>query len=128
MISNRSPLVPLTLLLTLPLSAQGAPQPAPQLQKLKVLEGHWQGSGTARMQAGAPATKWKAVSTYQWVLGGFWLQCYTAVDFEGMAGMRLREYMGWDGENQHYVNLAVGNTGDASLSNVHLGDGEIEPQ
>lgn len=125
MTANRSPLVALTLLLTLPLHAQDAPKPAPQLQKLKALEGQWQGSGTARMQAGAPATKWKAVSHYQWVLGGFWLQCDTAVDFEGMPAMRLREYLGWDGENQRYVNLAVGNTGDASLNTVHLGDDEM---
>jgi hypothetical protein len=105
--------------------AQQEPKPAPQLAKLKALEGHWEGSGSAHMQPGAPATQWTAVSTYEWALGGFWLQCDTAIEFAGMGAMRLREYLGWDGENQRYINLAVGNSGEAMLSTAHLGDGEM---
>jgi hypothetical protein len=117
--------VPLFVLALGTLPAQGPPQPAPQLGKLKVLEGSWQGSGTAKMQPGAPATKWKANSQYQWVLGNFWLQCDTAVDFEGQVSMRFRDYMGWDGENQRYVSLAINSMGEVVLSPVHLGESEM---
>lgn len=112
------------LLAPLALPAQHEPKPAPQLDKLKPLAGHWEGSGTAVMQAGQPAAAWQARSIYQWVLGGFWLQCDTVVEFP-FGAMRLREYLGWDSENQRYVNLAVGNSGEAMLTTAHVGDGEM---
>jgi hypothetical protein len=102
--------------------AQEMPKPAPQLAKFEKLAGHWQGGGTATMQPGQPATKWTAVATYQWVMNGFWLQCDTAIEFPGMGTMRFREYLGWDGENQRYVNLAVNNMGEGVLGIVHPTD------
>ncbi|MEZ5966578.1 MAG: DUF1579 family protein [Planctomycetota bacterium] len=111
--------------LSLPLAAQDMPRPAPELAKLAVLEGGWQGEGTATMAPGAPPTKWNATSTYAWVLGRFWLQGDTAVEFEGMGTMRMREYLGWDGENKRFVALTVGNSGEATLNTLHFDGKEM---
>ncbi|MBK8098082.1 MAG: DUF1579 family protein [Planctomycetes bacterium] len=115
----------LPLLLSLPLLAQEMPAPAPELAQLKPLEGHWQGKGTATMMPGAPPSTWTSASTYQWVMGGFWLQCDTAIDFGPMGTMRFREYLGWDGENKQFATLAVNNLGEGVLAHAHLKDGEM---
>lgn len=112
------------LLAPVTLPAQHEPKPAPELQKLQLLAGNWEGSGTAVMQPGQPAAEWQARSVYQWVLGGFWLQCDTVVEFP-FGAMRLREYLGWDAERKRYVNLAVGNSGEAMLTTAHVGEGEM---
>lgn len=114
----------LTLLLCLPLAAQdGPPGPAPELAKLKPLAGHWEGSGTAIMDPSAPPSKWTAKVKSEWALGGHWLMSDTEIQFEEGPTMRFREYMGWDRENQRYVNLAVNNMGEGVLGTPHfIGD------
>ncbi len=100
-------------------SPQEMPKPAPELAKLKVFEGAWEGTGTAIMVPGMPEAKWTAQSTYAWVLDGFFLQADTSVAFEGMSDvMRFREFMGYDGENKRFVNLMVGNTGEVALTTL----------
>lgn len=108
------------IILAASLSAQQAPpSPAPQLDRLKPLVGQWQGSGTADMHPGAPPAKWTCASTYAFALGGFWLQCDTSIEFEGMPqGMRFREYLGWDVETGRYVNVTASNTGEVTLAPV----------
>ena len=111
------------LLLTAPLAAQDdVSAPAPELARLEPLEGHWQGQGVAVMQPGAPSMNWTAKVQSRWVLGGHFLQTDSAIKFEGMGDMRIREYVGWDRENKHYVNLAVDNGGGGVLSRPHFID------
>lgn len=109
----------------LPLCAQDMPAPATELAQLKPLEGSWRGRGKATMMPGAPPADWTSSSTYQWVMGGFWLQCDTLIDFGAMGSMRFREYLGWDGENKRFVNLAVNNMGEGLLAQAHLQGNEM---
>lgn len=101
-------------------SAQEAPPgPAPELQKLAPLVGHWSGSGSVQM--GPQASKWTAQSTYAWVLDGHFLQEDTRVVFDDMAApMTFRAYHGWDRENGRYVTAAIDNGGEARLEPLHL--------
>jgi hypothetical protein len=108
------------LLAGLPLCAQEAPTPAPELAKLKPFAGHWKGSGTATKQPGTPPTKWTADVKAEWALGNHWLMVDTGIAFASGEKMRFREYMGWDRENQRYVTLTVNNAGEGVLSTPHF--------
>lgn len=99
---------------------QGPPSPAPELARLKLLEGSWEGSGTATMEPGKPS-KWTSQSTSQWVLGGFFLQGDLTIQFEGGAPpLQFREYTGWDAENHRYANVAVNNEGEGNLKTLYF--------
>jgi len=104
------------------LAAQGAPPPASQLAAFKPMVGHWQGEGTAQMQEGAPMTPWTATVLSDWVLGGHFLQSDVTIEFEGMGTMRLREYLGWDGENNRYAQITINNLGEGSLTHPTIDD------
>ncbi|MGE3171276.1 MAG: DUF1579 family protein [Planctomycetota bacterium] len=107
--------------------AQDMPQPAPELQKLSVFVGDWEGSGTAVMAPGQPESGWTSQTTYRWALGKHFLQADTSIVFEGQPQpMVFREFMGWDRENRRYVNLAVNNMGEAGVHPVHfVGDDSL---
>lgn len=106
------------LLVALPLSAQDA-APAAELAKLKPLAGHWKGSGTASMAPGS-TSKWTAQVKSEWVLGGHWLMTDSDITFEDGPRMRFREYLGWDRENQRYVQLTVNSMCEGVLTTPHF--------
>jgi len=113
---NKSVALAFLVFLPVTLLAQAPPPPSKQLDKLKPLAGHWQGTGTAVMQPGQPPSPWTCESTYEWVLGGYWLQCDTSIRIEGMPGaMRFRDYMGWDAETERFVDLTVNNMGEVMM-------------
>lgn len=127
MANHRVLVLPVLSCLLLPLPAQeGPPSPPEQLQKLQRLVGSWRGSGTAAMQPGV-TTNWTCEATYRWALGNFWLQCDTSIAFEGgETPMRFREYMGFDTEARHFVNVVVSNTGEVTLAPVaFVGDDKL---
>src|SRR5262245_36007085 len=68
---------------SVPLAAQDMPKPAPELARLKALEGNWEGSGTVTPVPGQEGMKWTSKSTSSWVLGGFWLQTDMTIEFAG---------------------------------------------
>src|SRR5262245_41880752 len=106
---------------SVPLAAQEVPKPAPELARLKALEGNWEGSGTVTPEAGQEGMKWTSKGTSTWVLGGFWLQTDMTIDFGGsMPALQFREYHGWDGENQRYVAAVVSNEGRVKQVRVHF--------
>ncbi|HLQ39240.1 MAG TPA: DUF1579 family protein [Planctomycetota bacterium] len=101
------------------LAQQGPPSPAPELGKLKMFEGSWEGSGTATMAPGQPPTKWTSQSTCQWVMGGFFLQEDLTIQFDGgMPPLQFREYTGWDAENHRYASVVVSNKGEGELATL----------
>lgn len=131
------------VLASLPLTLhaqQGPPGPAPELKKLAVFVGTWQGSGTALMPpaageelaavapadaGGAPAhnAKWTSKSTYRWAMGGHFLEEDTIVEFENLPPMVFHAYLGWDRENRRYVSVVAANMGEVQHSELHwLGD------
>lgn len=92
------------------LAAQEAPKPAPELQKLQPLVGHWRGSG--KVHEPGKTSKWQAAGTYQWALDGFWLQGDFSIQFEGIESpMYRRTYFGWDAEHKRMVGFGIDNGG-----------------
>lgn len=105
------------------LTAQEPPGPSPELKKLEPMVGHWKGKGTAVMAPGAPAIEWNATVRCQWVLNDYFLQTDSTIDFGPIGTMRLREYIGWDAENQKFAQIQVGNSGVGNLVNPVVQDG-----
>ena len=50
-----------------------SPKPGTELRRLKVLVGRWSTEGTILAGPSSPAVKLKAVDTYEWLPGGFFL-------------------------------------------------------
>lgn len=100
---------------------EGMPAPAAELQKLAALVGNWHGEGKATLGTGAKATEWHAQGSYRWVLDGHWLREDFAIHFADMAmPLVFRAYLGWDAENQRFVNAAINNGGEVGLHELAL--------
>lgn len=111
--------VPLCLAL-LARAQDGMPSPAPELQKLAPFVGHWTGSGTMTEPAGV-VTRWTAIGSYAWCLGGHFLQKDFQITFAGMAApLVFRGYLGWDRENRRYVDATVDNGGQVRMQEMRL--------
>ena len=123
---NPSLIVPslATCFVALAAPAQDLPGPAPELQKLAPLIGHWQGSGTARMGPGEPTT-WESHSTYAWVLGDFFVQEDTVVRFRGMPEpLVMRAYLGWDPAKRTFVSAGADNGGHVRVNRMEIPEDE----
>lgn len=114
--------IPALLLVFAPLSAQeGMAGPAPELAKLKPMLGHWEGSGTATMPGAKGPSKWQSQSSYQWVLGGHFLQEETYVTFEGQEQpLTFRAFLGFDREQKRYVTVMASNTGEVTHQEMSI--------
>jgi hypothetical protein len=104
----------------------GMPTPAPELKKLEPLIGNWTGSGKMSEPSGE-VTEWKARGSYRWCLDGHFVQEDFAIAFTGMAApLTFRGYVGWDRENQRYVNINANNGGQVQLHEMKfLPDGTM---
>lgn len=123
--SVRPRLLPLSLLVaafaTMLPGQEAAPSPAPELKKLASLVGSWHGEGKATFGPGAPASEWHATGTYRWCLDGHFLREDFEIHFADMPmPLAFRAYLGWDGENQRYVNATINNGGEARLQEMAL--------
>jgi hypothetical protein len=104
------------VLATASLAAQDLPKPGPELARLEVLVGSWQGAG--EIHEAGKTTKWRASGHERWVLGGFWLQGDWQIEFAGNPQpMHQRSFRGWDPERRTYVALGVDSGGG-----VHFDD------
>ncbi len=100
--------------------------PATELKQLEHMIGHWKGSGSAEIVVGAPAVPWTATVSSEWALGGHFLQSDSTIEFENIGTMRLREYVGWDAENQKFAQIQIGNSGSGNLVHPIVGNnGEV---
>ncbi|MCC7395504.1 MAG: DUF1579 family protein [Planctomycetes bacterium] len=119
-----SVLVPVLLATTL-LAQEEVPGPAAELKALAGLVGNWSGSG--KMVEPNATTNWTAAGTYGWVMDGHFLREDFMITFEGMPEpMVFRAYMGWDREEQRYVNVVIANSGEVKLNAMKvMPDGSI---
>lgn len=100
-----------------------APGPAGELKRFERLIGSWQGKGTVRMAPDADPIPWTCQSTYAWTLGKHFVGVDTLIDFGGaMPPLAFRELLGWDRENQRYVAISVGSTGEGTMSELTFAD------
>jgi Protein of unknown function (DUF1579) len=101
-----------------------APQ-APELARLGVFVGNWEGSGTALLHPGATA-RWTSQSSYQWALDGNFLRADTTIQFAGEASqLQFLEYLGWDREQKRYVTVTVDNMGEGRFGTLTIADDEV---
>ena len=109
--------LPVVLLLALTVTAQeDLPAPAPQLKKLDVTLGNWEGSGTIRMEPEGPKLPWTSKSTARKILGGHFIQeDMTITTAPGAPPIVFRSVMGWDRNRKCYVSFSGGNEGSYGL-------------
>ncbi|MCA8955385.1 MAG: DUF1579 family protein [Planctomycetes bacterium] len=97
--------------------------PPAELKKLHRLLGSWEGSGTATMAPGTPATTWTAKQTSSLAVGGHALRDDTVISFpEGTPGIQgplvFRGYTTWDRENKRFVAYGLSNEGSVNSSEI----------
>jgi len=115
----RSPFLLLALAVALP--AQGKPAPAPELKALEPLVGTFEGSGEMNEPNGA-RTKWTAVASFRWTLGGHFLREEVVFRFEGMeTPFQVLGFLGWDRENERFACVSASSDGNLELQHVTLG-------
>ncbi len=103
----------------------GPPAPPDKLIAFERLLGHWEGRGTAVLDAKQAAIPWESTSTVQRVLGNHFVQTESAIAFGEPAPGVLRtvSLIGWDRESKTFKQWHVSNTGEAGEVTLHW-DGE----
>jgi hypothetical protein len=105
------------LLTAIPLHAQAPPPPAPELQKLAFMTGHWTEEGTATMgPPGTPSTKWTETSDADWMDGNYFLVEHSNMDLGPMGKGHEMSIMGYDSDNRVYTYTAFDSWGEAEKS------------
>ena len=104
----------------------GMPTPAPELKKLEPLVGNWTGGGTMT-EPGNVVSEWKARGSYRWCLDGHFLREDYTIEFKGVEGVfTFVGYLGWDRDNQRYVNINANNAGQVQMHEMKfLPDGTV---
>ena len=98
-------------------------KPAAELSKLKLLTGHWEGTGQYFESDGAEGMPWTSKMSYEWVLGGHWLREKAHVDMgDGSDGYQWTSYLGWDRQREEYVSFTYSNMGEVSRSRLLVKD------
>ncbi len=107
-----------------PLTAQEAPKPAPELAKFDRMIGSWEGTGSVAMGPGQPMLPWTSKSRITKALDGHFIQEETAITFGGGMPETLRfvSLIGWDATTKKFKQWQVGNTGEAGESELHWAD------
>ena len=105
------------LLTAASLHAQAPPPPAPELQKLAFMAGHWSAEGTATMgPPGTPSTKWSESSDAEWMDGKYFLVENSSMDMASMGKGHEMSVMGYDSDNKVYTYTAFNSWGEAEKS------------
>jgi hypothetical protein len=105
------------LLTAVSLRAQAPPPPAPELQKLDFLTGHWTVEGTATMgPPGTPASKWSGASNADWMDGKYFLVEHSEMDLGPMGKGKEMAVYGYDSDNKVYTYTAFDSWGEAEKS------------
>jgi hypothetical protein len=105
------------LLATVSLHAQAPPPPAPELQKLDFMTGHWMEAGTAIMgPPGTPATKWTQTSDGEWMEGKYFIIRHSDMDLGPMGKGKEMTVYGYDSDNKVYTSTAFDSWGEAVKS------------
>jgi hypothetical protein len=105
------------LLTAVAMQGQAPPAPAPELQKLEFLTGHWAAAGTATMGApGTPATKWSQTADVEWMDGKYFLVEHDDTDLGPMGKVKEMAVYGYDSDNKVYTYTSFDSMGQAEKS------------
>jgi Protein of unknown function (DUF1579) len=105
------------LLAAVSMQAQAPPPPAPELQKLDFMTGHWTAQGT--YTAGPPgtsSTKWSSTTDAEWMDGKYFLVEHNNMDLGPMGKGKQIVIMGYDSDNKVYTHAAFDSMGEAEKS------------
>jgi len=98
---------------------RGSPVRTAELQPLAALEGCWQGAGEFREPG--QTTRWQGSGSYQWCLGGHWLQADFVLRFDGMeVPLYQRQYFGYDPLRGGLVAISIDSGGQLLLDDLRL--------
>jgi uncharacterized protein DUF1579 len=98
------------------------PKPGPEHKRLDVFVGKWNTEGTILASPSGPTSKLKAVDTYEWLPGGFFLVHHV----DGRMGgeeVKAIEIIGYDVTSQKYFTRSFDNQGNTSTYQASLLDG-----
>ena len=102
------------LLTAVSLQAQAPPPPAPELQKLDFMTGHWTAEGTATMgPPGTASTKWTQTSDGEWMDGKYFMITHSDADLGPMGKSKEIAVYGYDSDNKVYTYTAFDSMGQA---------------
>ena len=105
------------LLTAVSMQGQAPPPPAPELQKLDFLTGHWTVEGTATMgPPGTPSTKWTETRDSEWMDGKYFLIMHSDMDLGPMGKGKEMAVYGYDSDNKVYTSTAFDSWGEAVKS------------
>ncbi|MBG9941083.1 DUF1579 family protein [Brevibacillus formosus] len=100
-------------------TSQEVLKPDPALSHLNVFVGKWMTEGLITESPSGPAVKLKAIDTYEWLPGGFFLIHHV----DGLMGdkeVKTIEIIGYDASNQVYFTHAYDNHGSMASYYANL--------
>jgi hypothetical protein len=102
-------------------------QPAPELKKLAVMVGEFEGTGTARMAANAPPSQWTARSSVRWALDEFAIEEHATITFAGgeIPPLQFHTLIGYDREAKQFRMVAASQMGVISKPGWFVSDKEF---
>jgi hypothetical protein len=102
---------------------QAAPEPDPALKELDFLVGRWTMKGHL---VGSDEENIVGEVAYEWLPGGFFMRQKLKLDFAGMVGIEVEEFVGHDPETGNLKSLVFSNMSPEPLPySWHVKDGKM---
>ncbi len=90
--------------------ASGPPKPGPEVKKLEVFAGKWEGESEMKPSAFGPGGKMKSEDDCTWFDGGFQLVCRSTGE-GAMGKVKGEGVLAWNGEEKVYKYVGFDSTG-----------------
>jgi len=103
------------------------PKPAPELDQIKILEGHWRCDGRAPASAAGPEHAYKSSWKFKRDLDNFWW----SAEYQQKQGkahpspLKARGYLTWDANAKSFVLVGVDNAGGTSTESTPGWSGDV---
>lgn len=103
------------------LTPQNPSTPNPAMARLNVFVGKWNTEGLIKASPSGPATQLKAVDTYEWLPGGYFI-IHHVDGHMGKDEVKAIEIIGYDASSQTYTTHSYDNQGNISAYQANLQD------
>lgn len=102
--------------------AEQAAGPGPEMRRLEAFAGRWTTEGEIRGTADAPAVRFTAVDTYEWMPGGFFLLHHVDARMGG-GELKALEVIGYDAATGTYPMRSFDSLGNTGTHQASVRDG-----
>lgn len=96
-----------------------AARPGAKLRALEIFKGKWVTQGTFRTVVGKKAAEMRAVDTYEWLPGKFFMLHHVDARMDGVATQSI-EVMGYDSKRKCYVTRSYDDQGESAEFTARL--------